>query len=262
MSKNFIKDKLDNDIPVLGLWSIVPSSTLTEIYAISGFDFVILDMEHGVYDVTSLDAGIKAAEAHKCAPLVRIPKVDPPLAQVVLDMGCYGLVVPQIDNRTTAEQVVGISKFYPAGRRGYNPFTRVALYSNPQDSQQGKLNNSFGLTTIIVESKAGIDNLDEILNVDMLDVIYLGIYDLSVALGYSGNTKHPDLIKLVEDAVVKIRSKGKVAGLMVSSESDMKRAIAIGARFLVWSVDSYIIKQRCDGIVSDFKNAMGILESK
>ena len=65
MNNNFIKNKLDNDIPVLGLWSIIPSSTLTEIYAISGFDFVILDMEHGVYDVTSLDAGIKAAEAHK-----------------------------------------------------------------------------------------------------------------------------------------------------------------------------------------------------
>src|SRR4030067_3864059 len=113
ITENLLKLRRKNDQPVVGTWSIISSPIVVEILALSGFDFLILDMEHGVYDQTALDACIRACAAAGCAPIVRVPGIHPSAVQWALDMGAHGIVVPQVVNAASAEMAVGMTKFAP-----------------------------------------------------------------------------------------------------------------------------------------------------
>ncbi len=252
-SGNALKAKLAAGQPVFGIWSIVPSPTVCEIMALAGMDFTILDMEHGVFDLGTLEACVRSVEAAGAVPLVRIPGMNASAAQWALDVGGHGLVVPQLRNAADAQSVVAMAKFAPLGHRGYNPFTRAANYANPPDNRIGKLNNEFSLTCVIVESESALDDLDAICATPHLDVVYMGIYDLAVALGCEGNTRHPRIVNIVEKAIGRIRASGKAAGMMVRNDTDMRRALELGANFLVYGVDSFVIRQATADAVTSFQ---------
>lgn len=260
VTENSLKLRLKNDQPVVGTWSIISSPIVVEILALSGFDFLILDMEHGIYDQTALDACIRACEAAGCVPIVRVPGINPSAAQWALDMGAHGVVVPQVGNAASATMAVEMTKFAPDGTRGYNPFTRVAGYAAPDSNQAGKLRNDFGLTSVIVENQTALNELDAILAIKHLDMVYVGLYDLSIALGYEGDTKHPMVCQVVDQTVARVRAAGKVAGLMVRSKEDVTKAIKLGARFLVYSVDTSILREAAKGAVAAL--AQGVLDAR
>jgi 4-hydroxy-2-oxoheptanedioate aldolase len=252
-SVNPLKAKLSLGQAVLGVWSIIPSPVVIELFALGGIDFTILDMEHGIFDVGALDSCVRACEAAGAVPLVRIPGLNPSAAQWALDLGSYGIVVPQVSDASEALSVVKMAKYAPIGNRGYNPFTRAANYANPPDNRSGKLNNDFSLTCVIIESESALADMQRICATPGLDVIYMGIYDLAVALGCEGDTKHPRVVKVVEDAIVQIRAAGKAAGMMVRSQQDITKALALGANFLVYSVDTFLIREAVSQAVSSFK---------
>lgn len=255
---NPLKAKLASGQAVLGVWSIIPSPVVVEIFALSGIDFAILDMEHGIFDVGALDSCVRACEAAGAVPLVRIPGLDPSAAQWALDLGAHGIVVPQVSNANEAQAVVKMAKYAPIGNRGYNPFTRAANYANPPDNRSGKLNNNFSLTCVIIESESALADMERICATPGLDVIYMGIYDLAVALGCEGDTKHPRVVKVVEAAIVQIREAGKAAGMMVRSQQDIAKALALGANFLVYSVDTFLIREAVSQAVSSFRQEQQI----
>lgn len=252
ITENILKLKLKKDQPVVGAWSIISSPIVVEILALSGFDFLILDMEHGVYDQTALDACIRACEAANCAPIVRVPGINPSAVQWALDLGAHGIVVPQVGNAASASMAVGMTKFAPAGTRGYNPFTRAADYAAPSSNKIGKLRNDYGLTSVIIENQTALNELNAILAIEDLDVVYVGAYDLSIALGCEGDTKHPVICQILDQTIAKVRSAGKIAGLMVRSKEDVAKAIKLGARFLVYSVDTAILREAAMGAVAAF----------
>ena len=255
-NENRLKLKLKNNEAVIGVWSIISSPVVVEILALSGFDFLILDMEHGVYDQRALDTCIRSCEAVGCAPIVRVPGINPSATQWALDLGSHGVIVPQISNVESAETAVGMTKFSPIGTRGYNPFTRFANYAAPDDNHSGKLRNDFGLTSLIVETQTALDDLDKILAIEHLDMVYVGVYDLSIGLGFEGNTKHPDIIEIVEKTIKKIRAAGKIAGMMVRNKQDVVNASNLGANFLVYSVDSLMLREAAMDAVRAFREGM------
>lgn len=252
---NPIKAKLAAGEAVMGIWSIVSSSTVVEIMAMAGLDFVILDMEHGIYGVEALERCVRACEAGGAAPLVRVPGMNASAVQWALDQGAHGIVVPQVSGAAQVDAAVRMTKFAPQGTRGYNPFTRAGGYANPSSNSGGKLANSFGLSCVIVENQASLDELDAICALPELDVVYMGVYDLSVALGYNGNTADPRLAHIVADSVRTIRAAGKAAGVMVRSADDIAAALAAGANFLVYGVDTFVIRQAIGGAVDAFRQA-------
>lgn len=259
---NAIKRKLANGHTVLGIWSIIPSPMVVEILSLSGFDFAILDMEHGIFDTASLDACIRAVEVTGKVPLVRIPGMNPSAAQWALDIGAHGIVVPQVRDAQDAAAVVGMAKYAPLGQRGYNPFTRAANYANPANNRSGKLNNEFSLTCVIVESESALADLDAICATPSVDVVYMGIYDLSVALGVSGDTRHPRVVDVVERSIARIRAAGKAAGMMVRNSSDTARALALGANFLVYGVDSFLIREAAASAVAILSGELDKMSTK
>jgi len=259
--ENPLKTKLAAGNAVLGVWCIIPSPVVAEILGLSGLDFAILDMEHGIFDMASLDACVRAVEIAGSVPLVRIPGMNPSAAQWALDLGSYGIVVPQIRDANDAAAVVGMAKYAPVGTRGYNPFTRAANYANPVDNRSGKLHNDFSLTCVIIESRSALDELQAICAAPGIDVVYMGIYDLAVTLGYEGDTRHPEVVQIVEEAVARIRAAGKAAGMMVRNEADIDNALAIGANFLVFGVDTFLIREAAAGGVASFARAAARLSS-
>lgn len=236
-----LQKKLNSGQAVMGTWSIVANATLVEIGAMAGLDFQILDLEHGAYDMTSLEQAIRASEGAGSAPLVRVPDLTPSTFQRVLDLGAHGILAPQIKSAKDADRVVQYSKYPPRGVRGYNPFTRAANYSAPSSNTSGKLNLEFGLLGVIIENNEAYAELDKICAISEIGIIYLGIYDMSLVLGCEGNTRDPKVRKFVVDAARQVISAKKTLGLMVRTETDMDDAYRLGARFLVYEVDSHVI---------------------
>lgn len=249
---NALKAKLAAGQAVLGVWSIIPSPVVVEIFALGGMDFAILDMEHGIFDVSGLDSCIRAVEAAGGVPLVRVPGVNPSAAQWALDLGAHGIVAPQVNNAAEADTVVRMAKYAPRGSRGYNPFTRAAQYANPPDNRSGKLSNDFSLTCVIIESESALADIDAICATPGLDVVYMGIYDLAVVLGCDGDTRHPRVTAIVDSSIKRIRAAGKAAGMMVRSQQDIAAALALGANFLVYAVDTSIIRDAVVRAVTSF----------
>ncbi len=247
---NYVKDKLLNGQPVIGIWSIINSPTLVEISACAGLDFQILDMEHGVSDLTLLQNCIRSCELSNCSPLVRVPHLNQSIIQNVLDIGAHGVVVPQIKNYDDACHVALYNKFPPEGTRGFNPFVRAGSYHS---SKNNKLNNDFGLVSIIIENQSSYEKIGKILTVPHLDLLYLGVYDMSFDMGFNGNVQHPKILKFVESAVVEIKKAGKFSGAMVSNDQDMKRYIDMGVDFLVYGVDADSYYQNMNNKAQAFK---------
>jgi 2-keto-3-deoxy-L-rhamnonate aldolase RhmA len=248
-----LKTKLAAGKSVLGIWSILPSATLTELLGYSGFDFQIFDMEHGTYDLDSVADGIRAAEAAGCSPLVRVPGRDPFTIQPILDAGAHGVVIPQVRNAQEAREIVSHMLFSPEGTRGYNPFTRVSKYCPPATLPSGKLDNSFPFIFLIIETESAFLGLDEILAIPRLDGIYLGVYDMSIALGCNGDTGHPRIEQFVRQSVSKARQFKKSVGLMVRSDPEIVSALDAGTDVLVFGVDSFLIRSVASNAVQSFR---------
>lgn len=246
MLANPLKQKLAKGAIVTGAWSLIPSPMAVEAMAHGGLDFVIIDMEHGTFDTASVDACVRACEAAGCSPLVRIPGMNLSAAQWALDSGAHGIIVPQVDGLEQAKQAVALAKFPPEGMRGYNPFVRAGNYAG---AKGGKLSNDFTLSAIIVETRRSLDELEAICALPGLDVVYIGVYDLSVVLGHAGDVSHAEIQAIVKQSVATITKAGKTAGMMVRSRDDMQAAHALGARFILCGVDTNILRNAVSGLL-------------
>lgn len=252
--KNFVKEKLFSKQSVVGIWSIINSPTHVDIAAQAGLDFQILDMEHGVFDLTSLEHCIRACEARECSPLVRTPGLDQSVIQYALDLGAHGIMVPQIKNDEEGRCVVQGAKFPPLGLRGFNPFTAAGCYNPTLPLASTKLRNDFGLTAVIIENKKSYADLDKIAAIPELDLLYIGIYDYSFDIGLAGDVTHPDVLAFTAMAIKKIQQAGKFSGVMVKNEEEMKNYLDLGVNFIVYGVDSYTYFSAIEKKMNLFKN--------
>ena len=253
---NFIKEKLAKGQPIIGIWSIINSPIPVDIAAHAGLDFQILDMEHGVFDLPSLENCIRACESMHCSPLVRVPGLQPSIIQNCLDVGVHGIIVPQVKNYQETHNFIKATRFPPEGLRGFNPFTRAGCYDPALSTATTKLNNEFALTSVIMENKSIFNDLEKILAIPELNLIYIGIYDLSFDLGFAGDVNHPEVVAYATDALTKIRRAGKHAGLMVKNDNEMEKYLALGANVIVCGVDAHIYYSAIKKNVSMFKKVI------
>ena len=170
---NKLKVKLEKELPVLGTWNTLASPLVTEVFAQSGLDFQIIDLEHGPFILDKLNLHVSACEnSPSCSPLVRIPSNEDWMSLQVLDQGAHGVVVPHISNRKAAEKLAKSIKYYPFGERGFTPFSKAGGFNNNNTSDYLKNANESILSVVIIESEEGLKNLDEILEVEGVDIVY------------------------------------------------------------------------------------------
>ena len=190
MAENLLKNKLSNGDVAIGPFVNLSSGALIEIAAYSGFDFVILDTEHGPLDIPTCEDLCRVAHGVDITPIVRVRENDPAQILRALDIGAGGVQVPQICNKADAEAVVRSAKYSPLGMRGVSPYTRAARYFADGGTIFERLNAS-SMILIHIEGVEGLENLEEIISVPGLDVIFLGPYDLSQSLGIPGQVNDP-----------------------------------------------------------------------
>lgn len=251
---NTLKRLLKAGKSCIGTWSVIPSASTANIMAIAGFDFVVIDMEHGPMSFETAEDMVRALEGESCTPLVRVPSNDSSAILRALEIGAHGVVVPQIETPKQAKDVILTAKYAPIGSRGMSVFTRSAGYYAVGQKRRTDKENDETMTVVLVEGAQGIKNLDAILEVKNIDVIYIGTYDLSQSLGIPDKVNSPKVIKEVEGCVKKIRARGIAAGVLALNEKDIKRWISIGVQFIPYMADCGIFHQACAGIISNFKN--------
>ena len=232
-----LRAKLAAGRTIAGIWQMIPAAQLTGVFAAAGFDFVILDCEHGAWDWSTLEAGVTACDEGGAVPLVRTPGPDGFFAQRALDLGAGGIVVPQIPDAGAARRAVAMAHHAPLGTRGYNPYTRGGRYGLPP---QPRLAPGWPLAGVLVESPSAAAELERIVEIPALDLVYLGVYDYSVAIGIPGQVDDPRVRSFVERAARIVRDAGKAVGTTAMSREQTARLVGLGVNVLRWGADTWL----------------------
>lgn len=221
---------------------------LTEILAQSGLDFQILDCEHGAYDYATLLPDILACERNHCAPLVRVSGTDKIEVQRCLDLGARGLVFPQLAGRDDVARAAAMMDYAPQGTRGFNPFVRAGNYGSPVEATAGT-NRARPWFIPIVETLQAAEQIETIARMERIDLIYIGVYDLSAQLGCPGRMDAPELVRVVDRIRAACAAEKKAVGMMALSAEGAAQLVTRGVQALVHGVETHRIKEAMTGIV-------------
>ena len=219
MRKNHVLQAWRDKKATIGGWVSIDSVFTAEIMANAGFDWLCLDMQHGMLDYNDVRQLLPAISTTETIPFVRVPWNEPYEIMKVLDAGAYGVVVPLVNNRKEAEQAVGACRFPPEGYRSYGP-ARALIYGG---SDYAKEANNEIACIVMIETRESLRNLDEIMSTPGVDGIYIGPSDLAFALGLMPGTtepKHEEAIKTILSAAKK---HGIAAGIHTGSPSQSQK---------------------------------------
>jgi 4-hydroxy-2-oxoheptanedioate aldolase len=253
MRENLLRRKLQRGETAVGLFSISPFPAMVEIAGLAGFDFCILDMEHGALEASTAEDLCRAADSAGLPPIVRVSKNDGPQMQRALDIGSGGVQVPQVETGADAEAVVRQGKYAPLGARGLSYYTRAAAFGTA--GKVGTLDrlNEEQMIVIHVEGVRGIENLDDITCVPGIDVVFLGPNDLSQSLGIPGEVDSPRVIGLMEDACARIRAAGKYVGTFADDAAAGRRWARVGVQYVAIGVDVNYFFRACRDVVDTMR---------
>ncbi len=232
-----------------GTWLNLGSSLTAEIAGKSGFDWLLVDLEHGMGDRHELVTQLQAIDATPAAPVVRIAWNDAVLFKRVLDLGVSGVMVPMVNNAEEARRAAAAMRYPPDGIRGVAKMNRATDFG-PGFGEYFKKANSHLLTIVQIETKAAIENLDEIAAVDGVDVLFVGPLDLSVSLGVPDQFDHP----IEQDALAKVvaacRKAHKAAGILVANEDQLNRVKKLGFTFVAIGSDGAAVVKEMRALVA------------
>lgn len=232
MRTNELKRKLAEGKTVVGSFVYVPSAKLTEIIGLCGFDFVVIDMEHGPIDTSIAEDMVRAAEVSGVTPILRVSHNSPHLVLRALDIGAQGIHVPEINTVEDARIAATSMKYGPVGHRGLAG-TRAADYGLRQPlSEYAVAANQETMCIAHIESQQAVQNLEQLLQVPGIDIYYLGPEDISNSLGIPGQSRDPLVVELVEGGIRQIVAAGKIAGCIATDSAQARRYVELGARYI------------------------------
>jgi len=223
-----------------GIFIGFPSTAMVEMAGYNGFDAVVIDNEHGMFSEENVEHMIIAAENAGLTPLVRVVSGEPAEILKAMDRGARGVHVPQVDTREKAEKIVEAVKYPPMGKRGAAFSMRAARYGTIPVDQYLEQANEQSLVVIHVESEKAVANLEDIVTVKGIDMIYIGPTDLSVSLGCQGNIEHPDVLAAIDQIRETTKKHGIKLGIHVKDGDGARKRKEWGADYVCLTVTSLI----------------------
>ena len=254
--RNVVKTKLKDGKKTIGAFLQMMSPVSAEILSQSGFDWLIVDLEHAPGDYTNLQTQLQAMNGSGVVPFARAPWNDDVAIKRILDTGVMGVLVPYVNTRAEAEAAVSACKYPPQGTRGVAGSPRAAGYTGNAMSYLSSANDET-IVMIAVETTEAVENLDEILGVDGLDGIFIGPMDLASSMGHLGNPNHPDARTQIEIIEKKVLASDKFLGTVATTVDKAKHCFDIGYQWLVVIQDGAALLQAGKRKVTEFRNQYG-----
>ena len=240
MRPNLVRQKLKAGEVVIGCFVGFPSPEVVELCGHSGYDFVLIDAEHGAITPASAYHMVLAAEATGTVPLIRVPHNEPSIILRYMDIGAAGVMVPQINSAAEARAVVQAVKYHPQGNRGLAP-TRAASYGfGATLSEYTEISNRETIVIAQIENIVGVEKVPEILDVPGIDVLLIGPSDLAQSLGYPGQLGHPEVLAAIERVCDMCQGSDVALGTIAADAQTTNRLIERGFRVITPSASGLI----------------------
>ncbi|MCA8928326.1 MAG: 2-dehydro-3-deoxyglucarate aldolase [Alphaproteobacteria bacterium] len=229
---NRMKDKIARGEPAFGVSVMFPSPQIVEMIGHAGFDWVLLDCEHGSLGAGDLEVMAMAADAVGITPIARPRSNAAADIQAVMDRGMQGVQVPHVITRADAERAVAAVKFGSEGTRGLAAGTRPDRWGlGAKMTDFVAEANAASLVCVQIEDREALPNVGAISTVPGVDVVFVGPSDLSQSLGFPGNAKAPPVAAAIAETLAKIRAAGKAPGLPATAEA-VPDAVASGCLYI------------------------------
>ena len=252
MINNRLKKIFADGKAAIGTFVVTNAPELVEILGITGFDFVVIDSEHGPTGPESSLHLIRAAELRGITPIIRIPNSMVSTILHTLDIGAHGIQVPQVNDPETARDIVFRSMYHPVGRRGL-AFGRANNYGQMDMDKYCEHENSQVMIIAHCENITGLENLDAICQISEIDVIFLGPYDMSQSMGITGQITHPRIQEAAQKVLAATKKYGKVAGIYAGSGAIAKERAEQGFQYITVGMDTVLFAGKCKQEVEAFK---------
>jgi 2-dehydro-3-deoxyglucarate aldolase len=220
---------------LIGCWCSLANPVTTEVLGLAGFDWLLLDGEHAPNDVATLIPQLMALKDSASAPVVRPPWNDPVAIKRLLDAGFYNFLIPFVESADEARRAVAATRYPPAGIRGVSVSQRHNRYGT-QPEYLATVNDHIAVM-VQIESRAGLDAVDAIADVDGVDGIFVGPADLAAALGHLGDPAHAAVQKAIRHLFDRAQARGKPSGILAPVEADARRYLDWGATFVAVGSD-------------------------
>lgn len=241
MRRNKLKERLHSGKSAVGSFIKLTDPAIPELLSLAGFDFFVLDTEHVAVDREQLTNIVRAADAAGITPIVRVRENQQVEILQNLDLGYAGVQVPNVDNAQEVRALISYVKYTPLGVRGLSPSVRACNYGTCGVREYIDTANANTMVIAHCETKACVENLDEILAVEGLDVVFIGPMDLSQSYGVPGDSSAPEVKAAIELATAKILASGKVAGTVASTPEAAKALIERGVQYILLASDQAMI---------------------
>ena len=232
MRPNRMKEKIARGEPALGCSVMFPSPQIVEMLGHAGFDWVLIDCEHGSIGLGDVEVMAMAADAVGITPIARPRSNSPSDIQSVMDRGVMGVQVPHVNTAEDARRAVASVKFGPGAMRGLAAGTRPDAWGlGARMPDFTRAANAQSLVCVQLEHEAAIRNVEEILSVEDVDVFFIGPSDLSQSMGFPGNPKAPAVAKAIDETLAKIVAAGRAPGMPATAET-LQEVVGKGCRYI------------------------------
>lgn len=228
---NRFKAAITAGAPQIGLWLNMAGAIPAEIAGRAGFDWLVIDGEHGPNDLSTIREQLQALSGSSAEPVVRPPAGETWMIKQLLDLGARTLLVPMVDTAEQARQLVSATRYPPNGVRGMGAmvarasgFGAIADYVESAETELCLL--------VQIESLEAVKNIESIAAIDGVDGLFIGPADLSADMGYRGRTDSPEVRATIRDAIGRIVATGKPAGILTFDEALNRECLELGASFV------------------------------
>ena len=251
--KNTFKEALAKGERQIGCWMSFADGQIAEIMGTCGFDWLVIDGEHAPNDIRSIRDQLIALTASPSPPVVRVPVGETWMIKQVLDAGAQTVLVPIVESADQARELVRACHYPPNGVRGVGATAaRATMFGSVSEYIQTA--NQEVCLLVQVENRAGIDALDEILQVEGIDGVFIGPADLSTDMGHQGNSAHPEVRAAIADAITRIKTAGIAPGILGVSEEATQAYLDMGAQFLAVGIDVLVLAQNARALSQSWKS--------
>ncbi|MHB9071612.1 MAG: HpcH/HpaI aldolase family protein [Sedimentisphaerales bacterium] len=229
-----------NGAPAIGTWVELCDSGVVQVLANAGFDWVCIDMEHNPFDESQLHTCICVAQNAGISPVVRVRKNDESLIKLTLDLGAEGVVVPGIVDAEDAAKAVSFAKYPPVGIRGYGPIRATNFWADKKEYDESVRDNI--LLICQIERKSALNEVDKICKMPDIDAVFIGPADLSMSMGYHGNSNHPDVQDAIKTIIDSANKNKKIWGGIALDEISYMEHAKKGALLTTLGADYFFMQ--------------------